>query len=350
MIRSRRILIAVLALVPLFVASSDITQAPRAPDLVIGVNLPELKNPKDPRTDQENATLTDLKAAGVRVLRAGVAPTEQGLDYVKRMYAAGFKLHWIVGLQFPPNAPQRPWRPTAFPGMWAGPPLSYADPNLFRTYTQSLLDKLEAMGVKLAALELGNELNMAAFNPEFPLPGAGKQFGLSDLANDPEAKQIAKGYLRYLESLAVLKEVRDHSKLNQHTPILTAGFGAYEAPEGQIGKAGGADLVSVNATLQFMRTNGLDKLVDAYAVHVYPWANGPGDAAAAAGRQSRLAKYVLAQCRPAGSTDGKPCWITEWGFKNTDTTCPAHEASQVSLIEEMRSNFRPYIQERRLTG
>jgi hypothetical protein len=231
------------------------------------------------------------------------------------------------------------------------PSFFFADPVQFRAYTQALLNKLEAMGIQLAGFELGNELNMAAFNPEFPLPGEGKQFGLSDLYHDPEAHQIAKGYLQYLKVLAVLKEIRDHSKLNQHTPILTAGFGAYEAPEGSLGKEATADLVSANATIEFLlRANGLDKLVDAYAVHVYPWANGPGQPAAAAGRQNRLAKYVLAGCRPPGSPDGKPCWITEWGFKNTDTSYPPHETDQVSLIEEMRDNFRPYIQQRRLTG
>jgi hypothetical protein len=58
------------------------------------------------------------------------------------------------------------------------------------------------------------------------VPGEGKQFGLNDLYHDPEAEQIAKGYLQYLKVLAVLKDIRDHSKLNQHTLILAAGFGA----------------------------------------------------------------------------------------------------------------------------
>jgi hypothetical protein len=29
----------------------------------------------------------------------------------------------------------------------------------------------------------------------------------------------AKGYLQYMKSLAILKELRDHSKFNQHTRI-----------------------------------------------------------------------------------------------------------------------------------
>lgn len=38
------------------------------------------------------------------------------------------------------------------------------------------------------------------------------------------------------------------------------------------------------------------------------------------------------------------------GISNTGTSCPVHEADQVSLIEEMRNNFRPYVEQRRLLG
>ena len=107
-------------------------------------------------------------------------------------------------------------------------------------------------------------------------------------------------------------------------------------------------MVSLRATLDFMRANGLDAIVDAYAVHVYPWANGPGDAKAAVGRERRLAQYVLPECRAAGSGQGKPCWITEWGFANPDRSCPAKDSNQVSLIKEMRMHFRPYAQDGRL--
>jgi hypothetical protein len=83
---------------------------------------------------------------------------------------------------------------------------------------------------------------------------------------------------------------------------------------------------------------------------VYPWANGPGQPAAAAGRQARLARFVLKECRSEGSPDGKPCWITEWGFKNKDTTCPTNETNQAMLVREMMDNFQPYIKDGRLRG
>jgi len=323
--------------------------AVRAENVVVGVNMTNADR-IDPA--QQDAMLSAMKSVGVRVIRAGLAPGEKGIDFARRVYAEGIRIDLLVGFGgYLPGAPTRPYQPQVYPGMWGGHPLSYVDPDQFRAYFATLIDKLEAAGITLAAFEFGNEINWAAFNPEFPLPGEGRLFGYYDLTHDPEAKQVAKGFLQYLKVLAVLKEIRDHAKLNRHTPILTAGLAADEVPEGPMaGNTKRTDLVSVNATLDFMRAHGLDGLVDAYAVHVYPWGNGPGQPAAAVGRRARLAKYVLARCRPAGGADGKPCWITEWGFNNTDMACPINDRDRAMLVREMMGSFRPYEEQGRLVG
>ena len=94
-------------------------------------------------------------------------------------------------------------------------PLSWADLEASRVSYQSLFDKLDANGIVLAGIELGNEINWTDFNGDFPIPGEGKAFSLEDLSRDPEAQQVARGFLQYLKLLAALKEVRDHSKLNR---------------------------------------------------------------------------------------------------------------------------------------
>jgi len=99
-----------------------------------------------------------------------------------------------------------------------------------------------------------------------------------------------------------------------------------------------------------MRANGLDNLVDVYGIHTYPWTDNPGNPSAMAGRRNRLQKYVLKECSPQGSSEGKPCWITEWGFPNHDTSCPTHETDQTALVNETRANFRPYIEQNRVVG
>jgi hypothetical protein len=159
---------------------------------------------------------------------------------------------------------------------------------------------------------------------------------------------VAKGYLQYLKMLAVIKDVRSRSKLNQHTPIVSAGLVFNEAP-GALRKTK-LDAVSGPATFDFMRAHGLDDLVDAYGVHTYPWVDKPGDPATVAGRGERLQKYVLAECRPADSTNGKPCWITEWGIPDHGTSCPPIETNQIPLVTETRTNLRPYIAQKRVIG
>jgi len=299
---------------------------------------------------QQNVMLGQLHAAGIHFIRAGITTDDKGIDFARRAQAQGIHILWLVQLQYRADAPSRPW-PNPY-NVWGGPALSAADPIRFRNYFQPMLARLETAGIKLAGFELGNEINSPMFNADFSLPaetaGHSKEFNLGDLCHDPEARRVAGGYIQYLKLLAVIKDARSHSKLNQHTPIISAGLVFNENPDAPRDKNVKLDAVSATATLDYMRANGLDTLVDAYGIHTYPWANDPGVPAAAKGRRDRLAKYVLAECRPEGSKGGKPGWITEWGFANHDTACPVHETEQVILVKEMRADFRPYIQEKRV--
>jgi hypothetical protein len=322
--------------------------AASAADLITGVNVTLAERMS---VAEQNAMLIDMKAAGVRVIRSNIEDSEKGIQFALTAQTLGIRIDWIVWIGgYFPGAPTRQYRPDQFPDMWAGHPLSYADPENFRTYVSSMLSRLEAAGVTLAAFELGNEINWAAFNPDFPLPGEGRQFGLDDLHHDPEARQIAVGYIKYVKLLQVLKQVRDRSKLNRTTPILTAGMANFERPDGPLGPGKREDLVSIDATFDFLRAYGMDNLVDGYAVHVYPWSDQPGDPIADRRRNDRLAKYALAQCRPAGSPDGKPCWITEWGFFNNNTKCPIDDTDRAVLVRNMMSEFRRYADSGRLVG
>ena len=299
---------------------------------------------------QQNAIFAQLHAAGVHYIRSGILPDDKGVDFARRAQAQGIRILWLVQLQYRPGAPSRPW-PNAF-GVWGGPPLSAADPDQFRKYFEPLLARLDAAGVTLAGFELGNEINSPMFNADFSLPAENssrsREFNLSDLSHDPEAQQVAKGYLQYLKLLAVIKDVRSRSTLNQHAVIVSAGLVFNEAPEAP--RTARLDAVGAGPTLDFMRANGLDDLVDAYGIHTYPWTDNPGNPAAVAGRRERLQRYVLAECRPQGSVGGKPCWITEWGIPNHDASCPPHETNQIALVNETRANLRPYIAQKRVLG
>jgi len=244
-------------------------------------------------------------------------------------------------VKFPPGVPTRAYQPDKYPEMWGGPPLSYADPQLSRDYYASLLAKLEGSRIPLVGLELGNEINWTAFNPEFPIPGEGKTLGLGDLYHDPEGRQIAKGFVQYIKVLRELKAVRDASPFYAHAPIMTAGL-VDAGPPGP--RKSLYDNVSLDATLAFLRANGLDEVVDAYAIHTYPGGGTP------ATRKQRLYDITLPACRPPGATDGKPCWITEWGFPNADKDCPIDDAKRTALVREFMGYFHALAADGRIAG
>jgi hypothetical protein len=317
-----------------------------APDMVVGVNV---VNPMRSSVADQNTLLGQLKAAQVRVIRCGISNDDKGIDFAKRAAAQGIRIQLIVGPQYSPDAPTRPYQPNEYPAMWSGHPLSFADPSLSKANFQKLFDGLDANDIQLAGVELGNEINWAAFNPEFPLPGEGKILTSQDLTRDPEGKQIAKGFLQYIKILAVLKEVRDSSRLNRSTPIISAGM--VSAEDGaKLYNNKKEDMVSLAATIAFLRAHGLDSLVDAYGVHSYPSTSQPGNPTAAAERAARLNSVDLAECRATGTAGGKPCWITEWGFPSKDVSCPPNEAARTLLIEELRGDFATAAAEHRLAG
>jgi len=292
-----------------------------------------------------------LKSNGVHAIRTSLDSDDKSIDFARRAYAMGIKIDWIAELKFRPGAPRRSHEEQQTYHVWDNAPLSWADPDAFRAYAAPIFEKLDQAGVVLAGIELWNEFNSAGFNGDFELPGEGRVLNLDDLHHDKEGQQIAQGYLQYLKILAVLKDVRDHSRLNQHSPIISGGLtlGREEGPNPDMKKMR-IDGVSANATLQFLKANGLNSLVDAYGVHVYPWDDGPGLPGPANARRSRLDKFNLSECG-AASRGGRPCWITEWGFKYKTQSCPPpDETDHVTLVREMMSDFHSYVAAGRLTG
>ncbi len=334
--------------VTLALALSVVSSGVRAADIVRGFNF---VHPLQFSVAEQDATLVQLKSAGVHVIRFGMyaEDADKSIDVIKRAYAQNIGTVVILHGRYAPNAPMRPYRPKEFPGMWAGAPLSTLDPELSRQYFQQVADKLDADGIVLAGLELENEINVAGNNPDFRLPGEGRNLGLVDLDRDPEGQQVAKGYLQYLKVLSVLKQVRDHSKLNRRTPLLPTSL-VDTGPEGPWPTPKTYDGVSAGATMAFFRRNGLDALVDAYNLHTYPWADGPGEKVSAIHRLRNLQQFVSPICSPSGASQGKPCWVTEWGFMNNGTSCPSDERARGLLVQEMMTDFRQLVQQKRLTG
>lgn len=320
------------------------------PPPVVGVNL--VNEPYKETAAEQEATFQALQAAGVHVIRAGVPDTAQGQAFAQRAYAHGLKIEWLLGIYPDPGTPW-PKLPDAYKGkgFWRGWPLSAANAATFKANIGAQLAKLESEGVVLAGFELGNEINWTGFNADFTLPAQGRVLNEKDLANDPEGRKIAQGYLRYIETLAALKDIRDHSTLNQHTPIISGGLADLD-DSGKWLRTVKADAVSVDATLNFLRANGIDRLVDGYGLHFYPAATNPGTAQGLAALRAHLQLNGLSECQPSGAAKGKPCWVTEWNFnglKGLDG-CPIDDSSRVAMVREMRGVLHELAEQHRLGG
>jgi hypothetical protein len=61
-----------------------------------------------------------------------------------------------------------------------------------------------------------------------------------------------------------------------------------------------------------------------------------------------MQRRALSWCRPPGQ--GKPCWITEWGFANEDLVCPIDDRRRARLALNTRQAFESFAQERRIAG
>jgi Glycosyl hydrolase catalytic core len=299
-----------------------------AADLVTGMNV----NIQVWSPAQRDALLEQLTTGKVKVIRCGPhAPRDFYMDLIKRFYDKGIKIDLLIGCVCPPSAKPRPASKQY--GMRSADALSNADPELSKKYFQSLLDDLDKQGVELQGLELGNEINWADFNGDFPVPGKGKIFGLDDLSKDPEAKLVAKGYLQYLKCLAALKEARDHSRCNKNTPIVLAGLVYYHgwpAPKQKL------DGVTLDATVQFMQAHGLDKLVDVYGIHCYPKEATPQE------RKDNV-DSACAPSAPPNSSKGKPCWITEWSERYHP-----EESDRAKEVKELMHDFHELVKQDRL--
>ena len=302
----------------------------------VGVNVNSFQNFD---AAKQQTIVDQLKRSGVRFVRTSLRPDDKNMNLAKNLQSEGIGLVLVVGAVFQPNAPLRPADDNRH--MRSAMPLSYADPALSEAYYKTVFDRLDAFGVTLAGIEAGNEINWPDFNGDFPLPGRGKAFTLDELAHDPVAKKVAQGLLQYLKVLGVLKQARDHSKLNQHTPVISAGMATASGSEWQ--QKLQLDSVSIPVTYAFLRAHGLDQLVDGYGVHTYPQAVKPGDKPGLARRNAELDKDVF----PPGNA--KPYWLTEWGFPSAATSA-AEDQARAQSVSEMRDYFLGLFRQGRLGG
>jgi len=179
---------------------------------------------------QQDTLLTQLRQDGVRTIRTGMLNHGMLDPQFARFVTGAFK-HGIatVLIIYPTQGGTGRHTAPANPSMgrkWPVPALSDLDPERFGKWLGPQFATIEAAGLRLSAIELGNEFNKAGYNADFLVPGSGRVLGIFDLNNshDSEASSVAAGYRAYLKVLTELKDMRDHSDVNGATPILLGGL------------------------------------------------------------------------------------------------------------------------------
>src|SRR5882757_10440442 len=93
------------------------------------------------------------------------------------------------------------------------------------------------------------------------------------------------------------------------------------------------DAVAGFDALQFLRQNGIDRMVDGYGIHSYPSLN-PNRSTGY--RVNELDNEFFKAC----GRSTKPCWLTEWGFINGDNTCPLKDATRTKVVSVMMQTYK----------
>jgi hypothetical protein len=306
-------------------------------DVYRGVNETHLgwKTP-----EEREKIIDDMRQASVGSVRVDLgAPFDKSIDSLDLLTRKGLSILLIVGFSEPPlvarDATRRPGRGS----IWSVAPLSQLDPEFFREKFGSLWREIEQRRIRLAAIEAGNEINWAAFNGDLgllPPQGQPPQGAPGSVALRDRAAYLL-GLRRYVAAVAIIKQFRDASANNRDAKIVSAGLASMPAT---FAANIGAEYVDTNETLDILKADGLDAVVDGYGVHAYP------NVSQTLSQRTRDFEDLLRPC-PAGGR-GRPCWLTEWGVRQPNLACPSDESKRVPLIREMLERIAANVRQKRI--
>ena len=138
------------------------------------------------------------------------------------------------------------------------------------------------------------------------------------------------------DQLQITRDEVRKSEKSSGAAIVSAGLsdmGAKEADRQGMERLDPAEVITL------LQARGMDQLVDAYGIHIYPARKDPKAI------ESVVTK-LLDFCKPSES--GRPCWVTEWGIANTARTCPVDDRERLRAMAAMRTVFSDLAKAKRL--
>lgn len=279
------------------------------------------------RADQERV-LREIAASGISHVRLSLSrPVEKSIEALEMADRLDLKILVEIQLGNKDYYPAEVRPRTGFGRIWDVQRLSDLDLDLYRAQLRAALRRIDGMGIRIDAVEPGNEINYSAYNGDlvvYEKPGRQTPRSVSEVANRPA---FERGLDAYVGAVRITREELRATVHSRGALLISAGLSDIGADEADYR---GMERLDPGAFVSLLRERGIDALIDGYGIHVYP--GRKGDAA--------LVRYVttlLDFCQPEG--EGKPCWVTEWGIANTAVSCPIDDREREGAIRAMRRVF-----------
>lgn len=288
------------------------------------------------RADQQRV-LNEIAASGITHVRLSLSrPVDKSIESLEMADRLGLKILLEIQLgnmdYYPAGAPPR----TGFGRIWDVQGLSDLDLDLYRARLRSALHRIDGMGIRIDAVEPGNEINYSAYNGDlvvYEKPGPQTPRNVSEVAN---RSAFERGLDAYVGAVRITREELRATVHSRDALLISAGLSDVGTDEAD---RRGMERLEPGEFISLLRKRGIDGLVDGYGIHAYP---GRKDDAALARYVTRLLDF----CRPEG--EGKPCWVTEWGIANTALSCPVDDREREGAVRAVRRSFAELMEKGRL--
>ncbi|MBD9373722.1 glycoside hydrolase [Rhizobium sp. ARZ01] len=287
--------------------------------------------------DEQKRVLTEIATSGATHVRLSLSrPVDKSIEALEIADRLGLRILLEIQLGNKDFYPEGTRPRSGFNRVWDVHRLSDLDLGRYRAGLRSALQVIDEKGIRLDAVEPGNEINYSAYNGDllvYRTPGGRTPRTVAEIA-DRDA--FERGLDTYVEVVRITREELAVTEHSRGAAIVSAGLSDVSVGEAD---RRGMERLDPGEVISLLRARGIDRQIDAYGIHIYP-----GQKAAAALRRSVTSPLEF--CRSGDA--GKPCWVTEWGVANTARSCPIDDREREAAVRVVRDAFSRLMEERRL--
>lgn len=285
--------------------------------------------------------LDQIARSGTRSVRLSISvPVDASIDAVKMAHQKGLAILLEVSLNNPAFYPEGTKKRPGRGRVWDTYRLSDLSPDQYRTVIGDVLQRIDRLGVPLVAVEPGNEINWAPYNGDLGIKAQEKTRTARSLADLDDPAAVERGAAKYVQLLQATRQELAKTKLSSGAKLVSAGLS--DIPPEHADRRG-IDSIDPASFTVLLRKHGLDKAADGYGLHIYPSGEGSPET------RRKHVDQALSICR-SRPEEGKPCWITEWGFANTQKTCPDVDSRREGLVKATKERFAELMRTGRIAA